>query len=162
MGNRIKLRRGATAPSPNNLEDYELGYSINENQLYIKVPKEGQVEGIIKNVPDIPRNIEFTTELIITSADVSSKPKQFFFITNDVLKNKVAAIIDVDYLSITNNDYIKFFRNLDLIEAELLESDLTTNVTLQNTIKLKINGNLPNANDVASGIKIPIKVLVIK
>lgn len=166
MANRIKLRRGADAPLLENLEDFELGYSIKENQLYIKVVEDdgnGNVERIIKKIPEINRNTEFTTTLTLKSSDVGTNPKQEFFITDSNLINKIAAIIDIDYLSENINDnYVKIFRNMDLVEDNLTENELPVGGTLNNTIKLKIRGSLPSRSDVGSGITIPIKVLVIK
>ena len=167
MANRIKLRRGADAPLLENLEDFELGYSIKENQLYIKVVEDdgnGNIEKTIKKIPEIDRNTEFTDTLALTSSDVgTTNPKQYFFITNSNLINKIAAIIDIDYLSANMKDnYVKIFRNMDLVEDILMENELPDGGTLNNTIKLKIRGSLPSRNDVGSGITIPIKVLVIK
>ena len=41
MSNRFKIRRGSKTPSSSDLELYELGYAIDENQLYIKREIEG-------------------------------------------------------------------------------------------------------------------------
>ena len=41
MANIIKIKHGAAAPTVANLNDFELGYSINEQKLYIKEVKNG-------------------------------------------------------------------------------------------------------------------------
>lgn len=144
MANRFKLRRGSNTPSLNDLEDFELGYSINENQLYLKVSeeKDGVTTKRIVKVPE--RNVEFIYNLKVSNINRS------ITITEDLLKNKVAAIIDLNYASITNDNIITTFRNLDLVEDS--QADLA-----DNQIKLKVRGKLPTTE-----ITIPIKVLVIK
>lgn len=144
MANRFRLRRGNNTPSLNDLEDFELGYSINENQLYLKVSeeKDGVTTKRIVKVPE--RNVEFIYNLKVSNINRS------ITITEDLLKNKVAAIIDLNYVSITNDNIITTFRNLDLVEDS--QADLA-----DNQIKLKVRGKLPTTE-----ITIPIKVLVIK
>lgn len=144
MANRFKLRRGSNTPSLNDLEDFELGYSIDENQLYLKVSEEK--DGVItKRIVKIPeRNVEFIYDLKVSNTNRS------ITIEDDSLKNKVAAIIDLNYASITNDNIITTFRNLDLVE------DSQTGLA-DNQIKLKVRGKLPTTETT-----IPIKVLVIK
>lgn len=144
MANRFKLRRGSNTPSLNDLEDFELGYSIDENQLYLKVSeeKDGVTTKRIVKIPE--RNVEFTYDLEIFNNNRS------ITIKDDSLKNKVAAIIDLNYASITDDNIITTFRNLDLVEDS--QAGLA-----DNQVKLKVRGKLPTATTT-----IPIKVLVIK
>ena len=144
MANRFKLRRGSNTPSLNDLEDFELGYSIDENQLYLKVSEEK--DGVTtKRIVKIPEhNVEFIYDLVVSNTNRS------ITITKDSLKNKVAAIIDLNYASVTDDNIITTFRNLDLVEDS--QAGLA-----DNQIKLKVRGKLPTTTTT-----IPIKVLVIK
>ena len=144
MANRFKIRRGNNIPSLDDLEDFELGYSINEKQLYLKVSEEK--DGITtKEIVKIPeRSAEFKENIVVNN---DTKTIQ---IQNELLKNKVAAIIDVDYTSISDDNYITIFRNLDLVED-------TQSVSSNDTIKLRVRGKLPNTSTT-----IPLKILVIK
>lgn len=146
--NRIKLRRGFGIPSLEQLEEYELGYSINNNQLYIKVPITDTTEYEIKAVPSVSRNIEIKD--IITLENSASE----IVIENENFIGKVAVIVDIDYINLTNNDLIEVFRKLDLIEIYNEQDD-------DDTIRLKINGELPQMM-IGESIKIPIKMVVIK
>lgn len=144
MANRFKIRRGNNTPSLDDLEDFELGYSINEKQLYLKVSeeKDGVTTKQIVKIPE--RSVEFIYDLKISNTNRS------ITIEDESLKNKVAAIIDLNYASITNDNIITTFRNLDLVEDS--QASLA-----DNQIKLKVRGKLPTTTT-----KIPIKVLVIK
>ena len=144
MANRFKIRRGNNTPSLNDLEDFELGYSIDEKQLYLKVSEEK--DGITtKQIVKIPeRSTEFKENIVVNN---NTKTIQ---IQNELLKNKVAAIIDVDYTSISDDNYITIFRNLDLVED-------SQSVSSNDTIKLRVRGKLPNTSTT-----IPLKILVIK
>ena len=144
MANRFKIRRGNNIPSLDDLEDFELGYSINEKQLYLKVSEEK--DGITtKEIVKIPeRSAEFKENIVVNN---DTKTIQ---IQNELLKNKVAAIIDIDYTSISDDNYITIFRNLDLVED-------TQSVSSNDTIKLRVRGKLPNTSTI-----IPLKILVIK
>lgn len=144
MANRFKIRRGNNAPSLDDLEDFELGYSIDEKQLYLKVSEEK--DGITtKQIVKIPeRSTEFKENIVVSS---NTKTIQ---IQNELLKNKVAAIIDVDYTSISDDNYITIFRNLDLVED-------SQSVSSNDIIKLRVRGKLPNTSTT-----IPLKILVIK
>ena len=144
MANRFKIRRGNNTPSLDDLEDFELGYSINEKQLYLKVSEEK--DGItIKQIVKIPeRSTEFKENIVVSN---NTKTIQ---IQNELLKNKVAAIIDIDYTSISDDNYITIFRNLDLVEDN-------QSVSSNDTIKLRVRGRLPNTSTT-----IPLKILVIK
>ena len=144
MANRFKIRRGNNTPSLDDLEDFELGYSIDEKQLYLKVSEEK--DGITtKQIVKIPeRSTEFKENIVV---DNNTKTIQ---IQNALLKNKVAAIIDVDYTSISDDNYLTIFRNLDLVED-------TQSVSSNDTIKLRVRGKLPNTSTT-----IPLKILVIK
>lgn len=144
MANRFKIRRGNNTPSLDDLEDFELGYSINEKQLYLKVSEEK--DGITtKEIVKIPeRSTEFKENIVVSN---NTKTIQ---IQNELLKNKVAAIIDIDYTSISDDNYITIFRNLDLVED-------SQSVGSNDTIKLRVRGKLPNTSTT-----IPLKILVIK
>ena len=144
MANRFKIRRGNNTPSLDDLEDFELGYSIDEKQLYLKVSEEK--DGITtKEIIKIPeRSAEFKENIVVSN---NTKTIQ---IQNELLKNKVAAIIDIDYTSISDDNYITIFRNLDLVED-------TQSVSSNDTIKLRVRGKLPNTSTI-----IPLKILVIK
>lgn len=144
MANRFKIRRGNNTPSLDDLEDFELGYSINEKQLYLKVSEEK--DGITtKEIVKIPeRSAEFKENIVVSN---NTKTIQ---IQNELLKNKVAAIIDIDYTSISDDNYITIFRNLDLVED-------SQSVSSNDIIKLRVRGKLPNTS-----ITIPLKILVIK
>lgn len=144
MANRFKIRRGNNTPSLDDLEDFELGYSIDEKQLYLKVSEEK--DGITtKQIVKIPeRSTEFKENIVVNN---NTKTIQ---IQNELLKNKIAAIIDVDYTSISDDNYITIFRNLDLIED-------SQSVSSNDTIKLRVRGKLPNTSTT-----IPLKILVIK
>lgn len=144
MANRFKIRRGNNTPSLDDLEDFELGYSINEKQLYLKVSEEKN--GITtKQIVKIPeRSTEFKENIVVSN---NTKTIQ---IQNELLKNKVAAIIDIDYTSISDDNYITIFRNLDLVEDN-------QSVSSNDTIKLRVRGKLPNTSTT-----IPLKILVIK
>lgn len=144
MANRFKIRRGNNTPSLDDLEDFELGYSINEKQLYLKVSEEK--DGITtKQIVKIPeRSTEFKENIVVSN---NTKTIQ---IQNELLKNKVAAIIDIDYTSISDDNYITIFRNLDLVEDN-------QSVSSNDTIKLRVRGRLPNTSTT-----IPLKILVIK
>lgn len=144
MANRFKIRRGNNTPSLDDLEDFELGYSINEKQLYLKVSEEK--DGITtKEIIKIPeRSAEFKENIVVSN---NTKTIQ---IQNELLKNKVAAIIDVDYTSISDDNYITIFRNLDLVED-------SQSVSSNDIIKLRVRGKLPNTSTT-----IPLKILVIK
>lgn len=144
MANRFKIRRGNNTPSLDDLEDFELGYSINEKQLYLKVSEEK--DGITtKEIVKIPeRSAEFKENIVVSN---NTKTIQ---IQNELLKNKVAAIIDIDYTSISDDNYITIFRNLDLVEDN-------QSVSSNDTIKLRVRGKLPNTSTT-----IPLKILVIK
>lgn len=144
MANRFKIRRGNNTPSLDDLEDFELGYSINEKQLYLKVSEEK--DGITtKEIIKIPeRSAEFKENIVVSN---NTKTIQ---IQNELLKNKVAAIIDVDYTSISNDNYITIFRNLDLVED-------SQSVSSNDIINLRVRGKLPNTSTT-----IPLKILVIK
>lgn len=144
MANRFKIRRGNNTPSLDNLEDFELGYSIDEKQLYLKVSEEK--DGITtKEIVKIPeRNTEFKENIVVNN---DTKTIQ---IQNELLKNKVAAIIDIDYTSISDDNYITIFRNLDLVED-------SQSVSNNDIIKLRVRGKLPNTSTI-----IPLKILVIK
>lgn len=144
MANRFKIRRGNNTPSLSDLEDFELGYSIDEKQLYLKVSEEK--DGITtKQIVKIPeRSTEFKENIVVNN---NTKTIQ---IQNELLKNKVAAIIDIDYTSISDDNYITIFRNLDLVED-------SQSVSSNDIIKLRVRGKLPNTS-----ITIPLKILVIK
>lgn len=144
MANRFKIRRGNNTPSLDDLEDFELGYSINEKQLYLKVSEEK--DGITtKQIVKIPeRSTEFKENIVVSN---NTKTIQ---IQNELLKNKVAAIIDIDYTSISDDNYITIFRNLDLVEDN-------QSISSNDTIKLRVRGRLPNTSTT-----IPLKILVIK
>ena len=144
MANRFKIRRGNNTPSLDDLEDFELGYSIDEKQLYLKVSEEK--DGITtKQIVKIPeRSTEFKENIVVNN---NTKTIQ---IQNKLLENKIAAIIDVDYTSISDDNYITIFRNLDLVED-------SQNVSSNDTIKLRVRGKLPNTSTT-----IPLKILVIK
>lgn len=144
MANRFKIRRGNNTPSLDDLEDFELGYSIDEKQLYLKVSEEK--DGITtKEIVKIPeRSAEFKENIVVSN---NTKTIQ---IQNELLKNKVAAIIDIDYTSISDDNYITIFRNLDLVED-------SQSVSSNDIIKLRVRGKLPNTS-----ITIPLKILVIK
>ena len=144
MANRFKIRRGNNTPSLEDLEDFELGYSINEKQLYLKVSEEK--DGITtKQIVKIPeRSTEFKENIVVNN---NTKTIQ---IQNELLKNKVAAIIDIDYTSISDDNYITIFRNLDLVED-------SQSVSSNDIIKLRVRGKLPNTSTT-----IPLKILVIK
>ena len=144
MANRFKIRRGNNTPSLDDLEDFELGYSINEKQLYLKVSEEK--DGITtKEIVKIPeRSAEFKENIVVSN---NTKTIQ---IQNELLKNKVAAIIDVDYTSISDDNYITIFRNLDLVED-------SQSVSSNDIINLRVRGKLPNTSTT-----IPLKILVIK
>lgn len=144
MANRFKIRRGNNTPSLDDLEDFELGYSINEKQLYLKVSEEKN--GITtKQIVKIPeRSAEFKENIVVNN---NTKTIQ---IQNELLKNKIAAIIDIDYTSISNDNYITIFRNLDLVED-------SQSVSSNDIINLRVRGKLPNTSTT-----IPLKILVIK
>lgn len=144
MANRFKIRRGNNTPSLDDLEDFELGYSIDEKQLYLKVSEEK--DGITtKQIVKIPeRSTEFKENIVVNN---NTKTIQ---IHNELLKNKVAAIIDIDYASISDDNYITIFRNLDLVED-------SQSVSSNDIINLRVRGKLPNTS-----ITIPLKILVIK
>ena len=144
MANRFKIRRGNNTPSLDDLEDFELGYSIDEKQLYLKVSEEK--DGITtKEIVKIPeRSAEFKENIVVSN---NTKTIQ---IQNELLKNKVAAIIDIDYTSISDDNYITIFRNLDLVED-------SQGVSSNDIIKLRVRGKLPNTSTT-----IPLKILVIK
>ena len=144
MANRFKIRRGNNTPSLDDLEDFELGYSIDEKQLYLKVSEEK--DGITtKQIVKIPeRSTEFKENIVVNN---NTKTIQ---IQNELLKNKVAAIIDIDYTSISDDNYITIFRNLDLVED-------SQSVSSNDIIKLRVRGKLPNTSTT-----IPLKILVIK
>ena len=144
MANRFKIRRGNNTPSLDDLEDFELGYSIDEKQLYLKVSEEK--DGITtKQIVKIPeRSTEFKENIVVNN---NTKTIQ---IQNELLKNKVAAIIDVDYTSISDDNYITIFRNLDLVED-------SQSVSSNDIINLRVRGKLPNTSTT-----IPLKILVIK
>lgn len=144
MANRFKIRRGNNTPSLDDLEDFELGYSIDEKQLYLKVSEEK--DGITtKQIVKIPeRSAEFKENIVVNN---NTKTIQ---IQNELLKNKVAAIIDIDYTSISDDNYITIFRNLDLVED-------SQSVSSNDIIKLRVRGRLPNTSTT-----IPLKILVIK
>lgn len=144
MANRFKIRRGNNTPSLDDLEDFEFGYSINEKQLYLKVSEEK--DGITtKEIVKIPeRSAEFKENIVVNN---NTKTIQ---IQNELLKNKVAAIIDIDYTSISDDNYITIFRNLDLVED-------SQGVSSNDIIKLRVRGKLPNTSTT-----IPLKILVIK
>ena len=144
MANRFKIRRGNNTPSLDDLEDFELGYSINEKQLYLKVSEEK--DGITtKQIVKIPeRSTELKENIVVNN---NTKTIQ---IQNELLKNKVATIIDIDYASISDDNYITIFRNLDLVED-------SQSVSNNDTIKLRVRGKLPNTSTT-----IPLKILVIK
>lgn len=144
MANRFKIRRGNNTPSLDDLEDFELGYSIDEKQLYLKVSEEK--DGITtKQIVKIPeRSTEFKENIVVSS---NTKTIQ---IQNELLKNKVAAIIDIDYTSISDDNYITIFRNLDLVED-------SQSVSSNDIINLRVRGKLPNTSTT-----IPLKILVIK
>lgn len=144
MANRFKIRRGNNTPSLDDLEDFELGYSINEKQLYLKVSEEK--DGITtKQIVKIPeRSTEFKENIVVNN---NTKTIQ---IQNELLKNKVAAIIDIDYTSISDDNYVTIFRNLDLVED-------SQSVSSNDIINLRVRGKLPNTSTT-----IPLKILVIK
>lgn len=144
MANRFKIRRGNNTPSLDDLEDFELGYSIDEKQLYLKVSEEK--DGITtKQIVKIPeRSTEFKENIVVNN---NTKTIQ---IQNELLKNKVAAIIDIDYTSISDDNYITIFRNLDLVED-------SQSVSSNDIINLRVRGKLPNTSTT-----IPLKILVIK
>lgn len=144
MANRFKIRRGNNTPSLDDLEDFELGYSIDKKQLYLKVSEEK--DGITtKEIVKIPeRSAEFKENIVVSN---NTKTIQ---IQNELLKNKVAAIIDIDYTSISDDNYITIFRNLDLVEDN-------QSVSSNDIINLRVRGKLPNTSTT-----IPLKILVIK
>lgn len=144
MANRFKIRRGNNTPSLDDLEDFELGYSIDEKQLYLKVSEEK--DGITtKEIVKIPeRSTEFKENIVVNN---NTKTIQ---IQNELLKNKVAAIIDIDYTSISDDNYVTIFRNLDLVED-------SQSVSSNDIINLRVRGKLPNTSTT-----IPLKILVIK
>lgn len=144
MANRFKIRRGNNTPSLDDLEDFELGYSIDEKQLYLKVSEEK--DGITtKQIVKIPeRSTEFKENIVVNNNTETIQ------IQNELLKNKVAAIIDIDYASISDDNYITIFRNLDLVED-------SQSVSSNDIIKLRVRGKLPNTSTT-----IPLKILVIK
>lgn len=46
---KIRIRRGPNPPEINQLDFYELGYSLNTKELYIKAPRMEQMETKVKS-----------------------------------------------------------------------------------------------------------------
>lgn len=149
MSNRLTLRHGTGVPPITQLLSNELGYSTDNNILYIRRTTDEIDEVVPLTFPEPPRPSTFNYTLSVTPEETS------YIITDDSLEDNVAVIINLNYASsLATSSMIEQYRMIDFVDGgEVVDEN---NEVQKNAIKLVVNGEIEEAMD------IPLNLLVIK